>query len=168
MARPVVYKDRARQDRCLLTYTSAPLAHDVEITGYPIVTLYLSSTVEDGAFFVYLEDVDERGVVRYITEGQVRGIHRRLATEAAPYWTGMPYRDFKRASAAPLPRGEMVELVIGLQPTSVLIRRGHAVRVALAGADRDTFARIPENTIPTWQVAHGAVQGSFIQLPIIR
>jgi len=102
----------------------------MEVTGYPVVTLYAASTEEDNAFFVYLEDVDEQGVVRYITEGELRGIHRRLSTEAPPYWMGMPYRTFKRADAAPMPRNEMVELTFGLQPTSVLIRRGHRIRIA--------------------------------------
>lgn len=64
MAKPLVYPDRAREDRRLLTYTSAPLECDIEITGYPIVTMYAASTEADSAFFVYLEDVDEKGVVR--------------------------------------------------------------------------------------------------------
>ncbi|MBL8160492.1 MAG: CocE/NonD family hydrolase, partial [Anaerolineae bacterium] len=168
MARPLVYRDRAPQDRRLLTYTSAPLEHDIEITGYPVVTLHVASSEEDGAFFVYLEDVDEQGVVRYITEGQLRGIHRKLAATPAPYWSGMPYRSFRRADAAPLPRGERVELTFGLQPTSALIRRGHAIRVAIAGADSETFARIPAQGAPTWQVFRSAIAASCIRLPIVR
>ena len=58
---PVVYKDRAKLDRRLLTYTSPPLRQDTEITGHPIVTLWVASSATDGAFYVYLEDVDERG-----------------------------------------------------------------------------------------------------------
>ncbi|MBW4438484.1 MAG: CocE/NonD family hydrolase [Pleurocapsa minor GSE-CHR-MK-17-07R] len=168
MARPLVYADRASHDRRLLTYTSAPLAHDMEITGYPVVTLHIASSEDDGAFFVYLEDVDENGVVRYLTEGQLRGLHRQLSGQPAPYWTGMPYRTFTRADGAPLPRGQFIELTFGLQPTSVLIRRGHRVRVAIAGADKDTFARIPSDAIPTWQVGRGGVYASHIQLPVVH
>ena len=53
LASPVIYPDRTKEDRRLLTYTSAPLARDLEITGYLVVTLYVASTEEDGAFFVY-------------------------------------------------------------------------------------------------------------------
>jgi putative CocE/NonD family hydrolase len=166
MARPVVYADRRRADEQLLTYTSAPLTADLEITGYPSITLHVASSMVDAAFFVYLEDVDEAGVVRYVTEGQLRGLHRQLSTAAAPYWTGMPYRTFRSVDAAPLPAGEFVELTIGLQPTSVLIRRGHRIRVALAGADGDTFARIPAQGTPVWQVAHSSVRPSCIRLPV--
>jgi hypothetical protein len=67
---------------------------------------YVASTEEDGAFFVYLEDVDEPGVVRYLTEALLRGIHRKLSDEMPPYVTSMPSHTFKRADAMPLPRGE--------------------------------------------------------------
>ena len=160
MAKPVVYQNRAKEDARLLTYTSAPLEHEMEITGYPVVTLHVASNEPDGAFFVYLEDVDPQGVVRYITEGELRGIHRKLSDEVAPYWCGMPYRTFKRADAAPLPIGETVELTFGLQPTSALIKAGHCIRVAIAGADQDTFARIGEK--PVWEIAHA----SHIRLPV--
>lgn len=166
MARPVVYRDRARQDRRLLTYTSAPLEQDLEIVGYPVVTLYVASSVDDGAFYAYLEDVDARGVVRYLTEGQLRGIHRKLADAPPVYRTGMPYRSFRRADAAPLPRGEPVELTFGLQPIAALIRRGHRIRVAIAGADHDTFVRIPAEGTPIWQVLRGPGHASRISLPI--
>ncbi|MBA3468526.1 MAG: CocE/NonD family hydrolase [Herpetosiphonaceae bacterium] len=168
MARPLHYPDRAQADLRLLTYTSAPLEHNLEIIGYPVVTLYVASTEDDGAFYVYLEDVDEQGVVRYITEGQLRGIHRQLAVQPAPYWMGMPNRSFKRDAAAPLPRNTFVELTIGLQPTSVLIRRGHRIRVALAGADRDTFMRIPAQGTPVWQVGRSTALASCISLPVVR
>lgn len=167
MARPLIYPNRAKEDGRLLTYTSAPLPKDMEITGYPILTLHVAANVPDAAFFAYLEEVDEKGVVRYLTEGQLRAIHRRLADEPAPYRTGMPYRSFKRADAAPLPPGEMVELTFGLLPISALIRRGRRLRLALAGADADTFARIPAQGGVAWQVGRGQPYASAIQLPVV-
>jgi len=167
LAKPVIYLDRAKEDRRLLTYTSTPLERDMEITGYPVVTLYVASTEEDGAFFVYLEDVDESGVVRYITEGLLRGIHCKLSDETPPYVTSKPYRTFKRADAMPLPRGEIVELTLGLLPTSVLIRRGHRIRVAIAGADKETFVRIPAQGVPLLQISRNRHLASNIRLPVV-
>lgn len=167
MAKPLVYADRAREDSRLLTYTSAPLERDLEITGYPIITLFLASSETDGAFFAYLEDVDERGVVRYLTEGQLRGLHRQLASTPPAQWMGMPYRSFKRADRAPLTPNERVELTFGLLPTSALIRRGHRLRVALAGADKDTFAPVPPTSAPVWHVHRSRDAASSIQLPVI-
>ncbi len=167
LAKPVIYLDRAKEDRRLLTYTSTSLECDTEITGYPVVTLYVASTQEDGAFFVYLEDVDESGVVRYITEGLLRGIHRKLSDETSPYVTSKPFRTFKRVDAMPLPRGEIVELTFGLLPTSVVIRRGHRIRVAIAGADKDTFLRIPAQGAPSLQIARNQHFASHIRLPVV-
>jgi putative CocE/NonD family hydrolase len=168
LARPVIYPNRAKEDRRLLTYTSAPLAYDLEITGYPVVTLHLASSEEDGAFFVYLEDIDESGTVRYLTEGLLRGIHRKVSDKTHPYPSPMPSHTFKRADALPLPRGEFIDLKIGLLPTSAFIRRGHRIRVAIAGADKDTFVRIPAERTPTLRIARNQRLGSYICLPIVR
>ena len=44
------YGERAEQDKRLLTYTSEPLAADVEVAGSPLVTLTLNANTGDGAF----------------------------------------------------------------------------------------------------------------------
>ena len=123
---PVVYPDRAAEDKRLLTYTSAPLTEDTEITGHPVVTLQVASTHADGAFFVYLEDVDEAGKVTYITEGQLRAIHRKISKDAPPYASPVPYHSFKRKDSMPLTPGKAAEIKFGLLPTSVLVRKDTA------------------------------------------
>jgi len=164
MARPLVYPNRAQADQRLLCYTSAPLAQDTEIAGYPIAYLDVASTHEDGAFFVYLEDVDEAGVVRYLAEGHLRGIHRALkATSRPDEAPDVPQHSCLRADAAPLPIGQFVTLAIALQPIAALIRRGHRIRIAIGGADGETFARIPAQGTPTLQVAHT----SRLMLPVM-
>jgi putative CocE/NonD family hydrolase len=62
-AGPVFYPGRAARDERLLTYTSAPLGADLEITGHPVVRLHVASSADDGAFFAYLEDVAPDGTV---------------------------------------------------------------------------------------------------------
>ncbi|HEV2913415.1 MAG TPA: CocE/NonD family hydrolase [Pyrinomonadaceae bacterium] len=165
---PVSYGDRAAEDRRLLTYTSAPLTEDTEITGHPVINLKISSTSTDGAFFVYLEDVDESGKVAYITEGQLRAIHRKVSEERPPYWTGVPYHSFKRKDGAPLVPGQVTELSFGLLPTSVLIPKGHRIRIAIAGHDRSVFARIPSEGKPVITLERNKKNASFVELPVIR
>jgi hypothetical protein len=163
----VDYGDRREADETLLVYTGAPLESDVEVTGQAIVTLYVSSTHTDGAFFVYLEDVAPDGVVRYITEGQLRGLHRKVSKSAPPYKVVGPYHSYRKEDAEPLPPGEIVELQFALMPVSALFRAGHRIRVALAGADADTFARIPPAGDPVWRVHRSAGHASHIVLPVI-
>jgi putative CocE/NonD family hydrolase len=162
-----VYPDRAEADGKLLTYTSAPLEEAVEVTGHPVVTLHMRSTHSDGAVFVYLEDVDPDGRVRYIGEGQLRLIHRKISDEEPPFVTAGPHHSYKEADAEPMVPGELAEVRISLHPTSVLFRKGHRIRVAIAGADADTFARIPPEGTPEWTVERSPERGSHILLPLI-
>lgn len=165
---PVTYPDRAEEDKRLLTYTSAPLSEDIEITGYPVITLQVASTVSDSAFFIYLEDVDETGKVTYLTEGQLRAIHRKVSKEKPPYWIGVPYHSFKKKDAMPLVVGQVTEIKFGLLPVSVLIKKGHRVRVAIAGHDKSVFARTPATGTPVFTVERNKLHASFIEVPIIK
>lgn len=163
---PVRYPDRNAQDDKLLTYTSAPVDRPVEVTGHPVVTLFLTSTASDGTFFVYLEDVDERGRTAYVTEGQLRAIHRRLSDARPPYSQVVPYRTFKRGDAQPLVAGEIAELTFDLLPTSYLFQPAHRIRVAIAGADASHFAILPGGP-PTVRVYRSRLRASRIDLPVI-
>ncbi len=164
----VIYADRAEEDRRLLVYTSQPLTSDMEITGHPVVNLYVTSTHTDGAFYVYLEEIDEAGKVTYLTEGQLRAIHRKVSKDAPPYTTLVPYHTFRKKDAMPLVPGEIAELKFGLLPTSVLIRKGHRIRLAVAGHDKSVFARIPAEGTPIISVARNKQHASFIDLPVVR
>jgi hypothetical protein len=163
----VLYTHRAEAARRLLTYTAPPLAEDTEITGYPVVTLFVTSSETDGAFYVYLEDVDPQGRVTYVTEGQLRAIHRKVSRAPAPYRLLIPYHSFKRQDLMPLVPGQVHELTFGLLPTSVLIRKGHSLRVGIAGHDAGTFVRIPATGAPVISVARNRIHASYIDLPVI-
>ena len=163
----VFYPDRAEEDRKLLTYTSPVFVSDAEITGYPVIDLFVTSTATDGAFFVYLEDINEKGIVTYITEGEFRALHRKLSNERPPYRLLVPYHSFLKKDAMPFVPGEIAELKFGLQPTSILIKEGHRLRIAIAGADKDTFARIPATGSPTITVARNKRNASWIELPVV-
>jgi putative CocE/NonD family hydrolase len=161
-------RDRAERDRKLLVYTGAPLDADLEVTGHPRLTLHLESTARDGAVFVYLEDVDPRGRVRYVTEGMLRLISRAVSTGPAPYVFPGILRTFSSRDTLPMLPGRVAEVDIDLFPISYLFRRGHSVRVALAGADADHFARYPAAPAepPTWTIHRDPKRRSAIMLPV--
>jgi putative CocE/NonD family hydrolase len=168
MGLPVFYADRALEDAKLLVYESPALDRNLEVTGHPVMTLYAASSADDGAFFVYLEDVAPDGSVTYVSEGVLRARHRKLATTPPPYRQVVPYRTFLRADARPLRPGQVAELVIDLLPTSYLFRQGHKLRIALAGADADHFAMLPEGEPPTWEVQRNRAHPSHILLPVVN
>jgi predicted acyl esterase len=162
----VIYPDRAEEDKKLLTYTSAPLSTDMEITGNPMVTLKGSSNMPDAVFHVYLEDVAPDGRVTYITEGVLRGIHRQVSGDPSPYVELGPYHSMHSRDAMPLVPGEVTEFRFKLYATSVLIKRGHQIRIAIAGYDGSTFERYPAKGTPTLTVQRNLVHASFVDLPL--
>ena len=159
--------DRGAMDDRMLTYTTEPLESDLQIAGYPVVTLKLASDREDGALYVYLEDVDPQGRSRYVTEGGLRLIHRK--TVPNPYFAGEePYHSFARSDAEPMPSGEAVDVSLRLWPIAALIRAGHRIRVAVAGADAGMFDPLTADGEATLTVYRGGEDGSRLDLPVVE
>ncbi len=161
------YDNRGDMDKRMLTYDSSPLGTDMQITGHPVVTLYVSSDHKDGVLIAYFEDVDQDGKSRLITEGGLRVIHRKESQN--PYIKqSTPYHSFVKKDAQPLVPGEIAELAFEMIPTSVLIKKGHRIRIAIAGADKGNFDRIPLEGDPTVTIFRNSDYASFIDLPVIK
>jgi uncharacterized protein len=158
--------DRRFEDDKLLVYTSAPLAEDTEVTGHARATLHLASTETDGAVFVYLEDVAPDGSVTYLTEGELRLLHRKPCAEPASFDVYGPCHSFRSEDTEPMLPGRVEEVTIALHPISALVRAGHAIRIALAGHDASSFARIPATGTPVWSLAHDLDHPSRVELPV--
>lgn len=162
------YPDRLERDLDLITYQSGPLLEDKEVTGHPVVELHLTSTHTDGAYFVYLEDVSPHGVVTYVTEGILRGIHRKVSPAPEGWPPGIPYHSFLSADAEDQVPGEVFQLTLALEPTSFLFREGHRIRIAIAGHDAASFRFVPETGTPLLKIQRNAVHPSRIDLPVVR
>jgi predicted acyl esterase len=93
---------------------------------------------------------------------------RKEAAGEPPFMYFGPLRTYKRLDASPLTRGEIVELTFDLFATSVVLKKGHRIRIAIAGADRDSFARYPldNQKVPTVQIERNKKYPSKIELPI--
>jgi putative CocE/NonD family hydrolase len=164
---PADYGDRRTADSKLIVYTSAPFDRDMELAGRPSVALFLAAETADPAIFVYLEDVAPDGRVTYLTEGQLRAISRKLARPAElPYPIDGPAHTHRRADAQAITPAEPFEARIGLFPVAALVRKGHAIRVAIAGADAGAFRRYSEGEPDTYTIYRGASRASAVDLPL--
>ncbi len=124
-----------------LTFVSAPLAADTEITGPSALTLYVSSSTADADLFVVLRvfspDLREetfQGALdphTPVAQGWLRASHRKLdpalSTPFRPYHT----HDEKQ----PLTPGEVVRVDIELWPTSIVAPAGHRLALSVRGRD---------------------------------
>jgi hypothetical protein len=164
--RDVLYPDRFDEDSKLLVYTGAPLVTDKEITGSPLVTLQVASTAADGAFFAYLEDVAPDGRVTLLDDGQMRAVSRKLEDpHKLQYVTLNAVPGNSREEAEPLVPGTPVELKIFLWPTSLVVRKNHRLRIAMAGADT-CFRRYPPTGDVKWTVYRQRALASYVDLPM--
>jgi len=164
--RTVKYNNRREQTRRLLVYQSDPLQQELELAGQPVINLYISANEADCGIFVYLELVEEKGEITYITEGQLRSIHRDISEEEPSYKITVPYHTFKEKDANPLIPGEIAQVSFGLLATSVLFPKGSRIRVSIAGYDKGTFRPIPSKNGLVYTVQRNRIHPSWIDLPV--
>jgi uncharacterized protein len=149
-----------------LSYSTQPLAADLQITGHPSLTLWVSSTDTDGDFLAMLQDVAPDGTATsYNTTGQLRASQRKL--QEAPYNNlGLPWHPFNTADATPLVPGEPSELQFDLLPLSIVFKAGHSIRLVLTFAAGSATPVV--SPAPTVTIYRDASHASAITLPIIE
>jgi hypothetical protein len=164
----VAYPRRAEAAAHLLVYLSPPLERDLQITGHAQIILYLSSSESDGAVYVYLEDVHPDGQVTYLTEGQLRLVHRKPGSEAPPGYSPGYSHTFRREDVLPLVPGQVEEVSFSLLPVAALVRKGHRLRLGIAGHDQGTFVRLPATGNPALSIFRTSLYPSCIEIPVIE
>lgn len=172
-------------DKKCLVYETPVLENDLQVTGHPIVELFLSSNQSDADVYVYLSDVAEDGTVYYVAEGSLRaGWHRLIPDDEQVNYLydikpDLPWHGFDRGGYldAPLANDSLISMRFDLTPTSWVFRKGHQLRVSIAGADYENFELHPmlcpegklENCKSTTLNIHrGGGQSSRIILPVLK
>jgi putative CocE/NonD family hydrolase len=161
------YPDLRTHDAKALTYTTQALETSVEVTGHPVVHLWLSTGAPDLDAFVYLEEIDSSGHSTYITEGDLRVSHRKLVQ--APFNNlGLPYQSHNQSDLVTVPGGEPFELVFSLLPTSYQFHPGSRMRITVAFTDAGNFDTPILDPAPTVQLLRDVSHPSSVELPIIK
>jgi hypothetical protein len=135
-----------------VTFLSAPLERDTEITGPSSVKLWISSSTTDADLFVVLRafapdgsEVTFQGAIdphTPIGQGWLRASHRRLDPTLSRPWR--PYHTHERQE--PLSPGTPVELDVEIWPTCLVVPAGYRLGLSVRGRDyeyaRATGARL--------------------------
>ena len=162
-----VYPNFSSHDARALTYTTAPMQGDLQITGHPLVHLWMRTDAPDLDAFVYLEVVDSHGTSTYITEGELRASHRKLGQ--APFDVfGLPYNTHRQADLLPGAAGEPFELIFALLPTSYEFRSGSRIRITVAFADAGNFDTPILDPAPSLEVLRDPNHSSRVELPVLQ
>jgi hypothetical protein len=159
------YPDMTLNDEKGLTYTTASLTEDLELTGHPVVYLWVSSTASDGDFFVYLEEVNQEGISNYISEGTMRASHRAIHK---PYYDnlGLPFHRSHEKDVSELTPGVPVEHVFDLQPTSNIFNAGNRIRITVTCTDKDNALTPELSPPPTVSIYRNSNKASYVLLPV--
>src|SRR6516165_445749 len=124
-----------------VTFLTAPLEHDTEVTGPSAVKLYVSSSTTDADIFVVLrvfspdlKEVVFQGAIdphTPIGQGWLRASHRQLDKKLSkPY---RPYHTHNKKQ--PLKPGEVVALDIEIWPTSIVVPKSYRIALSIRGKD---------------------------------
>jgi len=156
----------AALDAGSLTYTSAPLTRDSELTGFPAITVWISSTAKDQDFFVYLEEVDADGKSTLLTDGAMRASDR--ATREPPFDNErLPWHPGFKADQKELQPGMPTKLEWALFPFSNYVKKGHRLRVTINSFDKGRWDSPEVLPAPTVTIYHDAQYSSSITVPFI-
>lgn len=189
METPDTLPIRTEFDELCLTYTSEPVAGDTEVTGHPIVEMWVSSTADTGDFYVYMADVDEKGQAVLVTEGVLNASFAELqdnddmilgGVKGIDVLPDLPWHGYeeKQKDNTVFAGGKIVKLVMDLMPTSWVFKKGHSIRISIACADWPSFELTPalspsndpgdpNNVIPDVTIYRSRKHQSKVILPII-
>jgi putative CocE/NonD family hydrolase len=159
-------QNRTLIDQKSLTYTTRPLPAEIELTGYPIMHLWVSSIAKNLDFFAYLEEIDEKGISTCISEGQIRASVRATSTPVFDNM-GNPWHSNRKKDHCDLPSGEPVELSLTMQPLSNIIYKGHRLRITINNFDKGNWNTPELSPVPTVSVYRNNAHASYVKLPVI-
>lgn len=153
--------DHTSADELSLTYTSAPLEQELEVTGPVTAVLYAMSSAPDTDWVVRLSDVHPDGYSRNLCDGILRARYRNSFEHPELLSPGQVYR-----------------FDVDLWATSNAFLPGHRIRVSITSScfprfDRNLNTGGPIHQEAAGQVAintimHDELRPSHIVLPIIR
>jgi len=133
-----------------ITFSTAPIERETEITGPVAVKLFVSSSTADADLFVVLRvfrpdgsEVVFKGAVdphTPVAHGWLRASHRKLDKVLSTEWR--PYHPHDEVQ--PLVPGDVYELDIEVWPTSVIVPAGYRVALTVRGKDYEYAGEIAE------------------------
>ena len=154
------------------TYTTTPFTNPATIAGPLAARIYMSSSRPDTELVATVDDVAPDGTSVPITSGALLGSFRAL--DGPLTWTApggkpiMPYHDYTRASATPVPVGKVVADDIEIFPTFARIAPGHRLRLTLSTSDTPhllpVLTQFPNLFGGVYQVQHNASAPSYLEV----
>jgi putative CocE/NonD family hydrolase len=160
-----------------VSFETAPLRRDLEVTGPVVLVLWVSSTTKDMDLFATLRnigrdgkdvfEIGQQGQPVPVTKGWLRASHRGLDEKLSLPWR--PYH--AHAERQWLQKGEAVRVEVEIWPTCMVFSKGHRIRLDIQ--PRDGVGSVPythyaaDYNTGTNTIHAGGNRASYLLLPII-
>ncbi|MEY2569551.1 MAG: uncharacterized protein QOE35_4080 [Actinomycetota bacterium] len=152
-----------------LTFSTPPLAGDVEVSGPITLRLWATATSPDLEWAVRLTDVAPDGRSEWITDGQLRASLRRVdESKSLKNSQGeivFPFHTY--ATHEPVPVGQPVEYLIKLTPTSNVFAAGHRIRLDVVPVGAQSFDAARTGGAGAVLIHQGGAHASSVLLPVV-
>jgi len=119
-------------------YQTAPLAEDLYINGPIEADIWMSTTALDAGLSVRVDDVDENGVAKSLTNGIQTASLRAVDDSRSRKLDGQsiqPWHPYTKDSVQAVGSGNIVLVPVEVFQTSALIAKGHRLRVSVGASD---------------------------------
>lgn len=158
------YKKRRKQVDSLFYFETDVLQDTMVISGHVQAILNCSFKTEDATIFIYLDEITEKGEVKYITEGMFRAIHRKIS-DSKGYITPGHFHSYQMKDQLKLVPDQNTLLSFALLPISYLVKKGSKIRVSFTGIDPEHFD-VPSVKPDFMKLAVGGDHGSCLIVPV--
>jgi predicted acyl esterase len=96
----------------------------------------------------------------------IRPLDRKIA-DNPPYHTPYPDHSYRKEDEMKFYRGETVKLLFDMLPISYQFRKGHRIRISIAGADAGHF-NLPSPQPTHFDISTSTAFPSYIELPVVN
>ena len=161
-----------------VSFETAPMAEDTEVTGPIVLVLWVSSTSKDMDVFATIRNIGPDGNDLWevgqhnqpvpVTKGWLRASHRKLDPQRS-----LPYRPYHAHDERWwLTPNEPVECQVEIWPTSMIFKKGHKLRLDIqprdgVGSAPYTHYHADYNAGAKNTLYAGGGKASYLLLPII-
>ncbi|MFL5846036.1 MAG: CocE/NonD family hydrolase [Solirubrobacteraceae bacterium] len=167
--------DNRTYEATSLTYTTAPLENDLQVTGPIVANVWAELTTKDATLTAVLSEVDPSGASNQISAGFLLASQRKVDATKSTYGPGKvmirPYHPFTRESQKLVVANDPALYRIEIYPTSNRFKKGDSIRVTIGSANTPTtLTPLPDMANELGgdlRVLRGGPYKSHVLLPVV-
>jgi uncharacterized protein len=157
-----------------LTYTSAPLTSDLQLTGPIVANVWAKLSSADATLVSVLSEVDSSGASNQVTAGFLLASQRAVDPARSTFGPGgvmiRPFHPFTRGSQRAVPKNVPQLYRIEIYATDAILKKGDRIRLSIGSADTPaTSTPLPDLVKELGgqiTVLHGGAYDSNVLLPV--